>query len=147
MSDYIAARERLRHLRAELKIVGRREFDQLSKRLFEEHPTLQSFSWKQYTPYFNDGDTCEFSAHTDVDSIQVNDVWGDDIESTEPYDPELRNWDAYKEGREEGLKLHKAVASFLQVFDEEDLETFFGDHVKVTIHRDGEVDTKDHHHD
>jgi hypothetical protein len=31
-----------------------------SAELFEEFPELESFSWTQYTPYFNDGDTCEF---------------------------------------------------------------------------------------
>ncbi len=27
-------------------------------------PAIDSFGWKQYTPYFNDGDPCEFSVGT-----------------------------------------------------------------------------------
>ena len=33
--------------------------------LFDKHPKLEAVSWTQYTPYFNDGDVCEFAAHTD----------------------------------------------------------------------------------
>lgn len=29
--------------------------------IFEKHPELAGFTWNQYTPYFNDGDPCEFS--------------------------------------------------------------------------------------
>lgn len=28
-----------------------------------DDPTIIEFGWRQYTPYFNDGDTCEFGAH------------------------------------------------------------------------------------
>ena len=28
--------------------------------IFEKYPKLLSFSWNQYTPYFNDGDECTF---------------------------------------------------------------------------------------
>lgn len=35
------------------------------KKIFENNPDFNSFSWTQYTPYWNDGDSCEFSAHTD----------------------------------------------------------------------------------
>lgn len=45
-------------------------FLESAKSVFENHPDLKSFSWTQYTPYFNDGDTCEFSAHTDDPYIQ-----------------------------------------------------------------------------
>lgn len=31
--------------------------------LFDRYPFLYSIYWTQYTPYFNDGDTCEFSVH------------------------------------------------------------------------------------
>jgi len=32
--------------------------------IFEEYPNIDSISWNQYTPYFNDGDPCEFSVNT-----------------------------------------------------------------------------------
>jgi hypothetical protein len=33
------------------------------KELFDKHPRLESVTWVQYTPYFNDGDPCYFSVH------------------------------------------------------------------------------------
>lgn len=33
--------------------------------IFENNPDFFSFAWTQYTPHWNDGDSCEFYAHTD----------------------------------------------------------------------------------
>ena len=33
--------------------------------LVKTYPTVEAFKWSQYTPYFNDGDSCEFSVYTD----------------------------------------------------------------------------------
>ena len=33
--------------------------------IFKNNPDFNGFSWTQYTAYWNDGDPCEFSAHTD----------------------------------------------------------------------------------
>lgn len=40
-------------------------FKQSLKDIFKKHKKLVSFSWTQYTPHWNDGDECVFSAHTD----------------------------------------------------------------------------------
>ena len=40
------------------------------KKLFKDHKDLESFSWTQYTPYWNDGDTCEFSVYNE--EIEIN---------------------------------------------------------------------------
>lgn len=54
-------------------------FKQSLKEIFKDHSNLESFSWTQYTPYWNDGDTCTFSAHTDYiylnDSEEGEGVW------------------------------------------------------------------------
>jgi len=39
------------------------------------------------------------------------------------------------------------VAKFLQVFEDEDLQIIFGDHMKITVTRDGEVETEEYEHD
>lgn len=53
-----------------------KDFDKLfkmsCKKIFKDHKDFHSFSWVQYTPYWNDGDTCTFSAHTD--SIYIDDI-------------------------------------------------------------------------
>lgn len=41
--------------------------------LFKTHDSLESFAWKQYTPNWNDGDPCTFSANTDYIFINNDD--------------------------------------------------------------------------
>lgn len=48
---------------------------------FTAYPEIGAIGWDQYTPYFNDGDTCEFSRH-DIffaDAEQDNEDWLDNI--------------------------------------------------------------------
>jgi hypothetical protein len=49
---------------------GEKLFKEAVKELFKKNPKLQSFSWDEYTPHFNDGDECVFSTH--FDSMRVN---------------------------------------------------------------------------
>lgn len=60
-AELAAFEEKKRAFVAEL----RKDFPTMFTELFAQAPKLKSVSWTQYTPYFNDGDTCEFSAHTD----------------------------------------------------------------------------------
>ena len=50
--------------------------------IFENNPDFNSFSWCQYTPHWNDGDTCEFSAHIEYIYID-NEEESSDVYSTE----------------------------------------------------------------
>ena len=54
-----------------------------------DDPTMKAFGWRQYTPYFNDGEPCVFSVHqpwflTDADPDP------DDVEDNYQY--ELSSW-------------------------------------------------------
>ncbi|MGW2713699.1 hypothetical protein ACWC4J_32700, partial [Streptomyces sp. NPDC001356] len=48
-----------------------------------DDPTIVEFGWTQYTPYFNDGDVCEFG---------VNELW---VRTTEEIDTEECEYDSY----------------------------------------------------
>lgn len=50
---------------------GEKYFKEAVKELFKEFKNLESFSWTQYTPHWNDGDVCEFGVH--FDSLAIND--------------------------------------------------------------------------
>jgi hypothetical protein len=63
-------------------------FEDFYKYIFEKYTTLESFGWTQYTPYFNDGDTCIFSVNTDY--ISVNDEYVD--ESKWSSEVNVLNW-------------------------------------------------------
>lgn len=74
MKDSIVA------FQAEVKARNEEFFKKAIAFLFDKHPKLEKFSWTQYTPYFCDGDVCEFSANTDYFTINDNDdecsEWG-----------------------------------------------------------------------
>lgn len=48
-------------LENEFETTIRNLFQKEVKSLFKEFPCLETISWRQYTPYFCDGDPCEFS--------------------------------------------------------------------------------------
>ncbi len=43
-----------------------------------DDPTIHSFGWRQYTPYFNDGDPCKFGVH-EAWFLTVDDVANPDF--------------------------------------------------------------------
>lgn len=147
-NDYAALKVQLTLLRERMKAEGRQAFTEMSREFFERNPNVESFGWKQYTPYFNDGDTCYFGVCSDADSVEVNGVQGYDVpvERSYKYNDKANNLSYYEE-RDQKLKVHKEVEEFLKAFEKEDLETFFGDHMKVTVYRDGTVETTEYDHD
>jgi hypothetical protein len=94
-----------------------------SAELFEEFPELESFSWTQYTPYFNDGDTCEFSANIDYPEIEGIGEANDDYDI-----------------------VNDAIVNLLSLFKEDELKELFGDHKEVTITRES-MKAYDYDHD
>lgn len=123
--------------------------------LDDEHVT--GFGWRQYTPYFNDGDPCVFGAHglrvrtvEDGDeSSGEDDEDGDEDKLDLDYHPTLspRRWNE-KAGRFEDIDLApgkaatyarcRALADAIDSgeFDEVLLEAF-GDHADIAVKRDG----------
>lgn len=97
------------------------------KDIFEKYPEVETISWTQYTPYFNDGDVCEFNVHSDVE-INGKSEW--DLEEGEKASP------AYQD-----------ASDLLTAIDEYVFEHIYGDHVKVTIHRDGKADVDEYEHE
>lgn len=121
---------------AEAKIV----FNDITKELFEEFPEMNSFSWEQYTPYFNDGDECTFSVKSY--SLCINEISNDEISDAITY-----GRDSYPAQNVELVPASKAVQEFLDAAPEEMMEFVFGDHVTVTIKRDGTIETDECSHD
>lgn len=122
---------------------------------------IVEFGWSQYTPYFNDGEPCTFSANaawvrTEAEAGNEDlRAGGLDVDyhpslgkRPSTYNRETQSYDygAY-EGPDEGRydrarALAKAIdgGEFLDVL----LEAF-GDHAEVTVRRDGiQVDSYDH---
>lgn len=131
------------------------EVEKMLKRL-EFPPGVNSVGWTQYTPYFNDGDTCIFRVNCDIDYILIN---GEDA-----HDSEFRgrlNKTEYKinplTGKYEkdvNLNYDEVLGDFANEFvdlinslPEEVLEEAFGDHCQVTLHKGGEIKVDSCEHD
>jgi hypothetical protein len=144
-------------LKSESYEISRTLFDEWSKDFFERNEKVDSFSWNQYTPYFNDGDTCVFSANTDY--IKVNGEYAEECEWMN--ENIVTNWGTYNretrkyEGRVEvpnssyDAELSKAVGEiqdFLCNFDNDFFMSRFGDHTEITVSREG-IEVEDYEHD
>lgn len=58
------------------------------------HPKVSKVRWTQYTPYFNDGEACEFSSH----GAQISLVGAERVADEEGYEDSEGRW--YDEGDE-----------------------------------------------
>lgn len=146
ITEFKKIKKEMSTLRKESQERCKAAFHEGAMALFEVHPELKKFSWRQYTPYFNDGDTCTFSVCRDAEAIDVNDV-EDSYEVAKE-----ATWDGNKSTPippNERHPLHAAqaaVAEFLNIFDEEDLQDAFGDHAEVVVTRKG-VKVESYQHD
>lgn len=93
------------------------------EKVFKEHPHLESFSWTQFTPHYNDGDPCVFSARRGI-------IW---LDGKGPYDEV--DLDLHDLGEEDKARWG-AVFEFLDGISNADFLAAFGDHCKVTLYRD-----------
>jgi hypothetical protein len=148
--------EEIKKLKEEMLEASNKIFTDLTKTIFEENPKVKSFGWNQYTPYFNDGETCTFSANTDY--IYVNGVSVDESDwISETKITNYGTWNREKreyEGRTEVpnlnydpelVKSSDEIREFLRNFDEDFFMSQFGDHAEITVTVDGvSVDEYEH---
>lgn len=101
---------------------------------FEKNPSVKAVKWQQYTPYFNDGEPCEFSVrefYFEVDGVEC--------ESSDYDDGFFSTWSRG------APKTTVAAVRRLSEIDDEIFEACFGDHVEVTATRKGfKVEEYDH---
>lgn len=125
----------------------RKEFPTMFAPLFEKSKRIKSISWTQYTPFFNDGDSCEFGVNTDLGDYVNRDI---DSEDDEDDDNGNNNWTSeyYKDDYDpvEAAILGE-FEEVLESIPEEFMKDLFGDHVRVTITKDGKIDVSEYDHD
>ncbi|MFF4478724.1 hypothetical protein ACFY1A_17140 [Streptomyces sp. NPDC001520] len=130
-----------------------------------DDPTIVEFGWRQCTPYFNDGDPCEFSAYglwvrtdadegDDIDEYDLG-IWGHrslgktsggewvDDPDTGRRKKVGAQYEGPDEARYERVQALEAAVEGGE-FEHVLLEAF-GDHASITVRRDGiEVDFYEH---
>jgi hypothetical protein len=123
-------------------------FNQFIKSIFIDNPKLESFSWPQYTPYYNDDLDPGFKAYLDYLSVNGQPVeeanWyskktittlGTWNPITKEYDGQITeenpNYD------QELSDLADEISLFLENFEDIFYLHRFGDHAEVTITKGG----------
>ena len=107
------------------------------KTFFEENSTITGLRWKQYTPHWNDGETCYFGVHMDYMDVEIDNEWQEE----EFYYDEILNKKYAKE-----YEAIKTFSKTLMKIPDEVFEDMFGDHVEITATKDG-FTTGEYEHD
>lgn len=134
----MAAKKRFKEIKAKLEESrkameeqARSVFNEEIQTIFAQYPDLKTVSWHQYTPYFNDGDTCHFSCHGE-DEVIIN----EDSEDEDDYEGQTGGW---------ADKAATEVCELISTLGSDMMEHLFGDHAKVIVSRKKvEVEQYDH---
>jgi hypothetical protein len=127
-------------------------------KVFEKYPKLNSFTWNQYTPYFNDGDECTFHVNPDSLIPDFSDESGEDHDYE--YDKGDSKWDKVSkkyidlpvsDEKKLNNEAYDEIYSTIAAIDNDTMKAIYGDHVEVTVSKkaDGslKVATEEHEHE
>lgn len=145
-SDFDAVSQKLGEqitvLQDQLKAAEQEYFKEASKALFTDYPGLEWFQWSQYTPYFNDGDSCEFGVNAYGNALFNGEELEEVYYSEYGYNRKVENGDITEED-----EFEKDYTTLLRKVPESVMLALFGDHVQVTVHKDGRIEVDGCYHD
>lgn len=123
------------------------EFPNLLTPILSQSKRIESIGWRQYTPYFNDGDECVFGVHND--DLYIN---GEDEGTVGTEFIQKRIWDGGKYIDNPNLDkfeydLLQQIEKVLKEIPNDFYKDLFGDHVKVTVYKDGRIEADQYDHD
>lgn len=138
--------ESIKKLNSEIANKAQKAILEEVRKIFEKHPKLENFSWQQYTPYFNDGEACNFNVYYDYPII--NGVNEDDA----------FDWDSQKKclvwndtlsgmSGDEFMAIASDIKAFLSAIDDSILLAAFGDHRQIKFLRDGSFESEEYDHE
>lgn len=72
-------KEKIIKLNNEISGIYQEGLKEYAMGILEKYPNVKGISWTQYTPYFNDGEPCEFGINADYPSVLLEgqDDWYD----------------------------------------------------------------------
>ena len=127
--------KRMRLMKEEMSKQFQNELKSIFKEVFETYPNVKKMAWTQYTPYFDDGETCIFSVH----EIYVCD------ETCDPED-NLYDWLDISLGDDKNKYPMITEINNMLSQSEDILLLLFGDHVKITVSPKG-IDVEEYEHE
>ena len=145
VSSYTTQRQALEKAQEKMQEAAREFFMGQAKTVFERHPKLQGIRVTAYTPYFNDGESCEYSVNDPY--LKYEGLVDEDEKDGEGGNGYQYISDYYKDKYPAGtLEAYKEAQALISSITEDDFESLFGNHVQVTITREG-VETDEYEHD
>jgi hypothetical protein len=137
--------EKFEAAREEMRREGKASLKLAFKEIFDECPALKAVRWRQYTPYWSDGDTCTFRVRDFCVKFSDTPEEGGDYEDGFVYASSYKHReDSPEYASAAGRAAVKAVREVAQAPDEV-FQLTFGDHVQVTATREGfEVEEYEH---
>lgn len=128
---------------AEMRAHGADALKIVFREFFEAHPACAAVRWRQYTPFFNDGDSCEF---------RVGDLLVKMVDAPEGYEGDYGDgfdeaflYPSSEANRSDAFKAAAPALKEIGRIDDDFFEMAFGDHAQVTATRDGfEVEEYEH---
>lgn len=136
--------------RADLVKQLQAEFPSLLLPLFSQSKRIESIGWRQYTPYFNDGDECIFGVHNDDLTINGIDDYDGDENEIAFIKEKIWNGDKWVVNTnldKPEFDLLQQIEKVLRSIPDDFYKDLFGDHVKVTVYKDGRIETEEYEHD
>ena len=144
----------LKDLQAKFENESKQVFGKVMKSFFESFPEVERIVWTQYTPYFNDGDPCEFTIG-EMFFVPHN-IKDDDDNAIDPDCMNYYDWNEYSFSsyHDAGNPLKPSVELGTAMDDVEsmldDVEDFLrstlGEHMEITVTKDG-IETVEYDHD
>ena len=117
----------------EIQDIYQNNFAEVCKELFDKHPVMESFNFKQYANYFCDGDPCEFFIDTYHFYVNGRSCYEESVEDTDDLDQSTL----------EQLELAaQDVCKFLNSLEYEPMKMAFGPDQTITVYRDGKIENE-----
>lgn len=130
LQEYKDLQQQVVQLREKKASLAEKVIKEIADNFFFKYPEVEKFMWTQFTPYFNDGDTCTFEVHTE-------DMYVLTKAALDNRDYSKDEWDYEEFYLEWNSPMRKDLVLPLCNIDNEDYLEIFGDHVKVIIGREG----------
>lgn len=106
------------------------------KEAFDSHPEIEAITWHQFTPYFNDGETCEFRVGefyvTNTKNSGDVSTWGE----LETEDESVFLVDRYSDKEKKYSNVWEIEKFFDSDIGNDIALAAYGDHVMVFVTRD-----------